>query len=234
MFLKEFRVRENMTQNEIAEKIGVSRVIIEQCETKQIQPTANMILMYIKRLDANPAFLYKGIDPLKISDMPDSMSESYSKLNNMKKFLSEKDIQKKIEDSYYEETLSRFMPNRNSKSKICKVLVSLRMERHLRHSSMLFLYYLFHNIAKSKKHDRIISSKGYLLHKVIMFKTPSLLGTSLFVSPIRKRITHEIEYEMSESECAFLINNIKRTIEKIKERIPRNIVIRHKRVAKKA
>lgn len=63
MYLKEFRVKLNMTQKQFSEFLGIAQNAIARYENNKVTPTINVIEKYINKLNANPNYLFLGIEP---------------------------------------------------------------------------------------------------------------------------------------------------------------------------
>ena len=58
MYLKEFRERLNLTQNELSLKLDIAQTTIARYENGKINPTSTIVFKYINQLNANPNFLF--------------------------------------------------------------------------------------------------------------------------------------------------------------------------------
>lgn len=63
MYLKEFRERIGLSQKDFALKLGLSQVTIARYETDKMSPTCKVITKYINIFNANPNYLFLGIEP---------------------------------------------------------------------------------------------------------------------------------------------------------------------------
>ena len=61
MYLKEFRERLNLTQNELSLKLDIAQTTIARYENGKINPTSTIVFKYINQLNANPNFLFLGL-----------------------------------------------------------------------------------------------------------------------------------------------------------------------------
>lgn len=64
MYLKEFRERIGLSQKDLAEKLELTQVTIARYETNKMSPTCKIIQKYINKLNANPTYLFTGIEPI--------------------------------------------------------------------------------------------------------------------------------------------------------------------------
>ena len=63
MYLKEFREKIGLSQREFSLKLGLTQVTIARYETDKMSPTCNVITKYINIFNANPNYLFLGIEP---------------------------------------------------------------------------------------------------------------------------------------------------------------------------
>ena len=68
MYLKEFRVKLNMTQKQFSEFLGIAQNAIARYENDKVKPTSTVILKYINKLNANPLYLFNGIEPIFLDE----------------------------------------------------------------------------------------------------------------------------------------------------------------------
>lgn len=64
MYLKQFREKMNLTQKEFAEKLGMAQNALARYENDKVTPSITVISQYIDVFDANPLFLFCGIEPI--------------------------------------------------------------------------------------------------------------------------------------------------------------------------
>jgi DNA-binding XRE family transcriptional regulator len=67
MYLKEFRERLNLTQNELSLKLDIAQTTIARYENGKINPTSTIVFKYINELNANPNFLFLGLEPITLN-----------------------------------------------------------------------------------------------------------------------------------------------------------------------
>lgn len=68
MYLKEFREKIGMTQNQLSESLGIAQTTIARYEKDKVKPTSTVILKYINKLNANPLYLFNGIEPIFLDE----------------------------------------------------------------------------------------------------------------------------------------------------------------------
>lgn len=64
MYFKEFRKKIGLTQNELSLKLDIAQTTIARYENSKINPTSTIVFKYINELNANPNFLFLGIEPI--------------------------------------------------------------------------------------------------------------------------------------------------------------------------
>ena len=94
MYLKEFREKLNLTQRELANKLELTQVTIARYETQKMSPTSIVIQKYIDVLQANPFFLFTGVEPYLLEEQQ-NINKEY-KIE--KKKLEIKEIEKEIDN----------------------------------------------------------------------------------------------------------------------------------------
>lgn len=68
MYLKEFRKIFNLTQKEFSEKLGIAQNALTRYENDKVKPTSTVILKYINKFNANPTYLFMGIEPVLLDE----------------------------------------------------------------------------------------------------------------------------------------------------------------------
>ena len=63
MYLKEFRNKIGATQKELANKIGATQASVAKYESGQMVPSCTVVQKYIDIFNANPNYLFLGIEP---------------------------------------------------------------------------------------------------------------------------------------------------------------------------
>lgn len=76
MYLKEFREIIGLSQKDLAEKLELSQVTIARYETNKMNPTSKVIQKYINKLNANPIYLFTGIEPI-FFDVQNKINKEY-------------------------------------------------------------------------------------------------------------------------------------------------------------
>ena len=80
MYLKEFRERLNLTQNEISLKLDIAQTTIARYENNKIKPTSTIIFKYINELNANPNFLFLGLEPITLNKEEEYLSQQNNEI----------------------------------------------------------------------------------------------------------------------------------------------------------
>ena len=94
MYLKEFREKLNMTQKQFSEFLGIAQTTIARYEKDKVKPTSTVILKYINKLNANPLYLFNGIEPIFL-DEQNNINKEYLIKEKIKKM---KEIELEIEE----------------------------------------------------------------------------------------------------------------------------------------
>ena len=68
MYLKEFRLKLNLTQNELSSILDIAQTAIARYENDKVKPTSTVLLKYVNQLNANPLYLFKGIEPIFLDE----------------------------------------------------------------------------------------------------------------------------------------------------------------------
>jgi len=230
MYLKEFRERLNLTQKELAEKLDVAQTTIARYETNKVKPTTDTIMKYIEKVDANPLFLFTGKEPYKISDMPDLNNESYIVLSDLRKILDKDETQKKLEEIFIDEILSKFQISNEEKSPMYRFFEAVKLEGHIPVRPFLFLYYIFQFIVQDEKKDPIEDYRQYLIDIILSFKTLSWHNNPIFTNKIKDEISARFELEISKEECQVLVTNAEITLQKLEAKMPASMIKYHRNI----
>ncbi len=94
MYLKEFREKIGMTQNQLSESLGIAQTTIARYEKDKVKPTSTVILKYINKLNANPLYLFNDIE-LIFLDEQNNINKEYLIKEKIKKM---KEIELEIEE----------------------------------------------------------------------------------------------------------------------------------------
>ncbi|QOP45550.1 helix-turn-helix domain-containing protein [Sulfurimonas paralvinellae] len=230
MYLKEFRERLNLTQKELAEKLDVAQTTIARYETNKVKPTTDTIMKYIEKVDANPLFLFTGKEPYKLSDIPGLNNESYIVLSDLRKILNQDEIQKKLEEIFIDEILSKFQISDEEKSPMYKFFEAIKLEGHIPVRPFLFLYYIFQFIVQDENKNSITDYRQYLIDIVLSFKTLSWHNNPIFTNKIKDEISARFELEISKEECQVLVTNAETTLKKLEEKMPASMIKAHRKI----
>ena len=71
MFLKKFRKKLKLTQRELSDILKIAQTTIARYENNKIKPTSTVILKYVDELNANPNFLFLGVGPYLLNNLPE-------------------------------------------------------------------------------------------------------------------------------------------------------------------
>lgn len=121
MYLKEFRERISLSQKDFALKLGLSQVTIARYETDKMSPTCKVITKYINIFNANPNYLFLGIEPHVIDfDEVESLkikSEIIELENKLKLLEGASNMENNIFDFDIEKAMQNILIQLNLKNK---------------------------------------------------------------------------------------------------------------------
>ena len=143
MYLKEFRERLNLTQNELSLKLDIAQTTIARYENGKINPTSTIVFKYINELNANPNFLFLGLEPITLNLDEEYLSQQNNEmLKDLSLSLSQNELNCELSKLLISITLDKFS-NKKDKSTIQNILNALKLEGHFPYRPFLFLYYVF-------------------------------------------------------------------------------------------
>ncbi len=112
MYLKEFRERVGLSQKEIAEKLDVDKTNIGRYERDEVKPTSTAIEKYINVFNANPNYLFLGIEPHILDEISNGDRETNSEINSLVNelniLMSQDDLTMRLRRMLLEEILKKF------------------------------------------------------------------------------------------------------------------------------
>ena len=162
MYLKEFREKLNLTQNELSNILDIAQTTIARYENDKVKPTSTVLLKYINELNANPNFLFLGIEPHLLNNLPKLDSSNMDLLNDITLMMSQEHLREKLNKILIDEIIQRF--ERQNDSLVAKLLEIVKMDDPVKTRPFLFLYYIFQLIEKdfTETPKEITDYKQYL------------------------------------------------------------------------
>lgn len=227
MYLKEFRERVGLSQKEIAEKLDVDKTNIGRYERDEVKPTSTAIEKYINVFNANPNYLFLGIEPHILDEISNGDRETNSEINSLVNelniLMSQDDLTMRLRRMLLEEILKKFdNPSTNIVLKILNVSGPNR--------PILFMYYISRLIEKNLNDD-IKDYKIFLIDIVEKFSLWNLIiNQPIFTKKIKKEIIETIQYKIEDNECKLLIDNNKEIISIVEEQMPLNVLKKLKNI----
>lgn len=229
MFLREFREGLHLTQNEISLKLDIAQTTIARYESNKIKPTSTIIFKYINELNANPNFLFLGLEPLQLN-----LDEEYLSKNNqeiikdLSLLLPQNELNVELNKILIDKVLNRFSKD-DKKSTIMKILSALNLEGHIPYRPFLFLYYTFKYISEnSDELNDIKSYKEYFVELVKRYNQFSIKNDPMFSEKIKSEIEANIELNFTEEETKILLTHPIETIKKLEEKMTSSMVRAHR------
>lgn len=225
MYLKEFREKIGLSQKEFSEKIGIDKTNIGRYERDEVKPTSIAIEKYINVFNANPNYLFLGIEPHIIDN---TVVES-QKIKNEIKYLvtdlivlvGEEDFELKLQKIKFDIIKKKFEKDNNN-----IIVKFLNLTGPTR--PVLFLYYILQNIEKNKN-DKIIKYSDFLIEKIKNFPRWNLfINEPMFGKQIINDFAETIEYKINEEESKFLVQESSMLINLLEEEMPLYILKAHK------
>ena len=229
MYLKEFRERLNLTQNELSLKLDIAQTTIARYENSKINPTSTIVFKYINELNANPNFLFLGLEPITLNLEEEYLSQQNNEiLKDLSLSLSQNELNLELNKLFISITLNKFS-NKEEKSTIQNILHALKLEDHFPYRPFLFLYYVFKYVSENiNELKQIKSYKDYLISLTQRYNQYTYKNDPLFTKKIKSEISDNIELYCNENEIKVLLENPKITIEKLEEKMTSSMVKMHR------
>ena len=224
MYLKEFREKTGLSQKDFAEKLELTQVTIARYETNKMNPTTTVIQKYIDNFEANPNYLFLGLEPHILVDVPRLDNDTINLINELNIVMTENEIKESLNKILLEKIIDRF--NNTSSSLVVKFLSLISADRPL-----LFLYYISQIIQnKILKDNPIITKyKDFLISVIREFSVWKIFfNQPLFSEQIKKEFIQIIEYKLTEDDCKLIVYNYKKTLELLEEKMPSYVISAHR------
>lgn len=227
MYFKEFRERLNLTQRELAENLEVAQNAIARYENNKVKPTSTVIIKYINELNANPNFLFLGMEPHLLSEVPKLNNDLVNLLNEISLVMAENELKDKLNKILIDKIIDRF--HNTSSSPLIKFLTVLGIQGSYR--PLLFMYYIAQIIEKKiiNENIKIDNYKKFLSSVIEDFPVWRLFfNQPLFTEQIKKEFIEVIEYKLTENDCKLIVQNYKNTLELLEEKMSPSVIRTHK------
>ena len=229
MFLREFREGLHLTQNELSLKLDIAQTTIARYESNKIKPTSTIIFKYINELNANPNFLFLGLEPLQLNLDEEYLSQQNNEIiKDLSLSINQNELNLELNKLFISITLDKFS-NKEEKSTIQNILHALKLEGHFPYRPFLFLYYVFKYVSENMDELKQIKSyKEYLISLTQRYNQYTYKNDPLFTKKIKSEISDNIELHCNESEIKVLLENPQITIQKLEEKMTSSMIRMHR------
>ena len=228
MYLKEFREKLNLTQNELSNILDIAQTTIARYENDKVKPTSTVLLKYINELNANPNFLFLGIEPHLLNNLPKLDSSNMDLLNDITLMMSQEHLREKLNKILIDEIIQRF--ERQNDSLVAKLLEIVKMDDPVKTRPFLFLYYIFQLIEKdfTETPKEITDYKQYLGDIITNYKVITWNNQPLFTEKIKSEIRDFLDVKLTTKECELLVKNYKNTLEMLEQKMSPSMIKYHR------
>ncbi|MBP6712706.1 helix-turn-helix domain-containing protein [Aliarcobacter cryaerophilus] len=228
MYLKEFREKLNLTQNELSNILDIAQTTIARYENDKVKPTSTVLLKYINELNANPNFLFLGIEPHLLNNLPKLDSSNMDLLNDITLMMSQEHLREKLNKILIDEIIQRF--ERQNDSLVAKLLEIVKMDDPVKTRPFLFLYYIFQLIEKdfTETPKEITDYKQYLGDIITNYKVITWKNQPLFTEKIKSEIRDFLDVKLTTKECELLVKNYKNTLEMLEQKMSPSMIKYHR------
>lgn len=232
MYLKEFREKLNLTQNELSSILDIAQTTIARYENDKVKPTSTVLLKYINELNANPNFLFLGIEPHLLNNLPKLDSSNMDLLNDITLMMSQEQLREKLNKILIDEIIKRF--EKQNDSLVAKLLEIVKMDDPVKTRPFLFLYYIFQLIEKdfTDTPKEISDYKQYLGDVITNYKVVTWKNQPLFTEKIKSEIRDFLDVKLTTKECELLVKNYKNTLERLEQKMPPSMIKYHRNTFK--
>lgn len=232
MYLKEFREKLNLTQNELSSILDIAQTTIARYENDKVKPTSTVLLKYINELNANPNFLFLGIEPHLLNNLPKLDSSNMDLLNDITLMMSQEHLREKLNKILIDEIIQRF--EKQNDSLVAKLLEIVKMDDPVKTRPFLFLYYIFQLIEKNftDTPKEISDYKQYLGDIITNYKVVTWKNQPLFTEKIKSEIRDFLDVKLTTKECELLVKNYKNTLERLEQKMPPSMIKYHRNTFK--
>lgn len=232
MYLKEFREKLNLTQNELSNILDIAQTTIARYENDKVKPTSTVLLKYINELNANPNFLFLGIEPHLLNNLPKLDSSNMDLLNDITLMMSQEHLREKLNKILIDEIIQRF--EKQNDSLVAKLLEIVKMDDPVKTRPFLFLYYIFQLIEKdfTDTPKEITDYKQYLGDIITNYKVITWKNQPLFTEKIKSEIRDFLDVKLTTKECELLVKNYKNTLEMLEQKMSPSMIKYHRNAFK--
>ncbi|MGD9625521.1 MULTISPECIES: helix-turn-helix domain-containing protein [Campylobacterales] len=232
MYLKEFRERLNLTQRELSDVLEIAQTAIARYENDKVKPTSTVLLKYINELNANPNFLFLGIEPHLLNNLPKLDSSNMDLLNDITLMMSQEHLREKLNKILIDEIIQRF--EKQNDSLVAKLLEIVKMDDPVKTRPFLFLYYIFQLIEKdfTDAPKEITDYKQYLGDIITNYKVITWKNQPLFTEKIKSEIRDFLDVKLTTKECELLVKNYKNTLEMLEQKMSPSMIKYHRNAFK--
>ena len=228
MYLKEFREGIKLTQKEIADKLDIAQAAVARYEMNNVNPTSNIIFKYVNELNANPNFLFLGLEPATLIENDYLSQENQIILQDLSLNLTQDELNIELKKILIDKVLNKFS-NKNEKSAMRTILRSIYLEGHIPYRAFLFLYYTFKYISENQHElNNVKSYKNYLIELIQRYNQFSFRNDPMFGRKIKLEISSGIELNCEEIEIKLLLTHPHETIKKLEEKMTPGMVMHHR------
>ena len=228
MYLKEFREKLNLTQNELSNILDIAQTTIARYENDKVKPTSTVLLKYINELNANPNFFFFFIEHHLLNNLPKLDSSNMDLLNDITLMMSQEHIREKLNKILIDEIIQRF--ERQNDSLVAKLLEIVKMDDPVKTRPFLFLYYIFQLIEKdfTETPKEITDYKQYLGDIITNYKVITWKNQPLFTEKIKSEIRDFLDVKLTTKECELLVKNYKNTLEMLEQKMSPSMIKYHR------
>lgn len=228
MYLKDFREKLNLTQNELSNILDIAQTTIARYENDKVKPTSTVLLKYINELGASPNFLFLGIEPHLLNNLPKLDSSNMDLLNDITLMMSQEHLKEKLNKILIDEIIQRF--EKQNDSLVAKLLEIVKMDDPVKTRPFLFLYYIFQLIEKdfTDSPKEIRDYKQYLGDIITNYKVVTWKNQPLFTEKIKSEIRDFLDVKLTTKECELLVKNYKNTLEMLEQKMSPSMIKYHR------
>ncbi len=227
MYLKEFREKTGLSQKDFAERLELTQVTIARYETEKMNPTTTVIQKYIDVFQASPNYLFLGLEPHTLVDVPKFNNDIINLLNELNILTSEEELKEKLNKILLDKIMEKFQ--NTSSSILIKFLTVIGIQGPDR--PLLFMYYIAQIIENKfeNKNLEIKTYKDFLSSVITDFPVWKIFfNQPIFTERIKNEFIQIIEYKLTENDCKLVVQNYKNILEIIEERMPSYIIRAHR------
>ena len=228
MYLKDFREKLNLTQNELSNILDIAQTTIARYENDKVKPTSTVLLKYINELGASPNFLFLGIEPHLLNNLPKLDSSNMDLLNDITLMMSQEHLKEKLNKILIDKIIQRF--EKQNDSLVAKLLEIVKMDDPVKTRPFLFLYYIFQLIEKdfTDSPKEIRDYKQYLGDIITNYKVVTWKNQPLFTEKIKSEIRDFLDVKLTTKECELLVKNYKNTLEMLEQKMSPSMIKYHR------